>query len=295
MGFRVGEKLFEIETVFGDQTISPSGQTVVIEGSFGAEPFLVHVAAPALIAMLQAVDPAITNLPSMPVDALLACEAIASNLISRIEEATGEMIALHSLSLLRAGNRVSSGMLGASIASGGNQWPAGFEVGPRAASWLEGYAAANQHPAEKRISRQMAVCIGPVAMATEQVYRARPGAIVDCGVDPSADVRGILLRSDGSYWPISIEDEVIEVTGSLRGPVPMRAGTGSTIVSMRIGDVTLTPSERLRIEPGTRILVSRIPENLAELRVGSKALCHGELDVVEGTLAVRISATGAIA
>ncbi|MCB1457727.1 MAG: FliM/FliN family flagellar motor switch protein [Nitratireductor sp.] len=297
LGFRVGDRLFDIETIAGTTLPDTGGEIVMIAGLFGNETFRLGIELSALIAMLQAIDPEIRQLPRDPDDAVLACELVASGLFSRMENALGESVRL--ISLQRGAERAISAqlreLLPVTISSGGYQWWAGLQPGQGMAGIIEPFARANQHRDEKLIDRSMSVCIGPVAMATDQVYRARAQSIVDCGFDPSNDVRGVLIRSDGKYWPVVIDDEAIEITGNLRDGGLMRAGSGSTLVTIRIGEVTLSPSQRLKIEQGTRILVARIPGNQAEVMVGRKALCHGELDIVDGSLAVRIADWGGVA
>jgi hypothetical protein len=78
----------------------------------------------------------------------------------------------------------------------------------------------------------------------------------------------------------------------MQKPLAANPAKGTTLVGICIGSMELPHHERLSLAPGQRHTIERIPDNLAEFHVGNKAMMHGTLDVIGGSLVVHLTGTG---
>jgi hypothetical protein len=292
MTFRVGDRLFELETAPRPDE-GCRGPLILIEGRLGGEHFTAAVESGIAAALLQSCDEQLRRFPDGDVESALVAHVMLAGLVERIERGSGMQIEFDRVRTA-AELPVRSWLHLALRGAGLHSWVA-IAVGAQTALAIGRFAAANRHPGERAIAPRLSVRVGPVALATEQVHRARAGAAIDCGVDPSAEVRGVLQRSDGAFWPVVIDDEAVTIAGPMRPPLNPAAGPGTTYVTIRIGDVSIAMHQRIALQAGDRLAIARIAENMAEIHVGNRALAHGHLDLVEDSLVVQVSGAGGLA
>jgi hypothetical protein len=290
MSFVVGNCEFEVETAIAPARQAGPRGWMIAQGTISGEPFTFHADAAFVELMLGEFDPALTTLPGSAQDAALTLHVIFAQAIHRIEGTTSQVIDI--ASAVNSETLPDLPWLPVVLSGNHKQASAGLSAGPAACRILEAFAAQNLHPGERNIGKRLRVKIGPVAMSTDQVYRSRPGVTIDCGADPSTDVRGILQQSDGSYWPVNIEDEAVRITGPMQKPLATHPGKGTTLVGLCIGSLEMPHHRRLALGAGQRHSIRRIADNLAEFHVGDKAMMHGTLDVIEGSLVVHLTGTG---
>lgn len=291
MVFEIGSRRCEVETASGAGRRPGANGWTLVEGTLNGEPFTVFAGSGFFETLLLSWDGELRALPHHPADAALALEVVLEKIIRAIENRCSQTIDI--VSAVTVASLPDLPWLSVVIRSGTEMASAGISAGPNAGRILEAFTAQNIHPGERAFEKTLLVKIGPIAMSTHQVHRSRPGITVDCGADPSAEVRGILERSDGSFWPVSIEDAAVRISGPLQKPLSANPGKGTTLVTLCIGTVALPHFQRLLLGPDARLPVRRIPGNVAEFHVGRKALMHGGLDVVNGSLVLNISGDGA--
>ena len=69
-------------------------------------------------------------------------------------------------------------------------------------------------PHEKTVADHLDVRIGPIILSRQDIARLSTGQILDCGVQPTDQIRGLLLRSDDQFWPGFIDDSGIQISGN---------------------------------------------------------------------------------
>ena len=165
---------------------------------------------------------------------------------------------------------------------------AGFAGGAALMARTRRMVAASARPAESAIADRLAVAIGPIAIAAGRTAELIAGDLVDCGVDPAGDVRGLLCRSDGSFWPILIEGDQVVVCGPVQSPAAI-ATAKELLATLEIGSVELRARQRISLEAGDRIPFARAAANSARMRLAHGGEVAGGLELIDGVLAFRAS------
>jgi len=143
---------------------------------------------------------------------------------------------------------------------------------------------------EKRVSNDLQIMIGPIALDNHAFSNVTLGQFIDCGVQPSDTIRGFVWRSDDSYWPGFVEDEQFLISGKKAwidfGPARK---ADKTLVSLQFADANVTAIDRLTINEGDRVNVNRFENN--EVRIFANDVEHGfgRLLIHKGNLAVEVT------
>ena len=159
---------------------------------------------------------------------------------------------------------------------------------------IEGVVGLNSFPEDKIVEDRLIVHLGPVVVPSKQAYLARVGEMIDCGVEPSSTIKGVLMRSDRRYWPIYIEDELVEIAGELAGPIQMSNETTENVfVTFGLGEVSLSAHLRLSLSVGSKIQIQRIPNNGANIYYQARPFGQGHLSILGSNLSVTLDNIGA--
>jgi hypothetical protein len=287
--FAIGQQTIDIEPVpaVGHGW---SGDCLHCIGTLAGEPFVL-VMEPALAsALARSADAAARFPPASPRDAGLVLDHLLTPLIERIERAAGGELVLDSVEV--APPPPSYALLPARVRIGEATSMAGFAGGAALMARMGRMVAASARPAESAIADRLAVAIGPIAIAAGRTAELIAGDLIDCGVDPAGDVRGLLCRSDGSFWPILIEGDQVVVCGPVQSPAAI-ATAKELLATLEIGSVELRARQRISLEAGDRIPFARAAANSARMRLAHGGEVAGGLELIDGVLAFRASGEAA--
>ncbi len=154
---------------------------------------------------------------------------------------------------------------------------------------LKGVVEQNSAPEELKVSPTLTVHSGPVVVPSKKAYTTKVGETIDCGVAPNQNITGILMRSNGRYWPIQIDDESVRISGELSKPVNFSNTPNDRVyATFVIGTIELTAFQRRQIQIGTNIPVSRFSDNRTDVYFQNKPYAKGHLKIANENLAVEI-------
>lgn len=260
-------------------------------GSAGGETFAALLPPEAMLAITAMLDPEAVP-PSHPVDRALCIELALRKLVERLERELGGEIVIDEV--IEAGASLPDlSWLCLQVKTLGTDMTIRLATGPIAMRRLEAFAGANADPTERAVDRRLHVKIGPIVLAADDAYGLEPGITVDCGVDPSIEVRGMLERSDGSWWPVVVNNDAIEITGPMQKPAANTVGKGSVTLGVKVGYAELSAHRRMGLVTGAQVAMQRLEGNIAELCRSSVTVATGELDVIGGRLAIRVTSVDA--
>ena len=218
-------------------------------------------------------------------DAALVFEHIFSNKLGALEEAIGTNLALDKSTTVTV--PVIGTLLGLDIEFAGKSYSAAIQTDGAFATQINSSIEANSSPEESKISSELSIHFGPIVLASKVARQAKPGETINCGVAPNDLISGVLMRKDGAYWPIHVEDDAIEIIADLVKPDQnTRPQYDRVFVTFVIGTVELSAFERQQLAAGKQININRFENNHVDIFYQNKPFAKGHLKLVDGYLAV---------
>ena len=290
--FQVGSMRVITDTKDKAPSILPTGNWIQISGITGKGDFAIYVPAGFCKDLLNAgaADLKIEELEGA--DAALLFEHFLGERIAQLENLLGDEI--HLTKVVDVSTPVSGDLLGLEFDTGSNKHQGALQVSGSLHNWLEYAVGQHSSAEEKSLDPTMIVHLGPVVVPSRQAYLAGTGATIDCGVMPSDIIKGVLLRSDNRYWPIYIEDNAVQIVGDLVGPVDPNANTSDdhVFVTFGIGQVSLKPFERAKLQVGTQLSIDRYPDNGAHVYFQGSPYGKGQITLLGDNLGVKVNTIG---
>lgn len=288
---QIGTFFTEIITTDIAPNITPNGNWIRIIGHSNAGEFAIYMPSEAVGFILQLADDGLNIGKLEGGDAALIFEHMFTYHISMLESMLGAELSILSIEDVDA--PVTGEILGFEFDMEGKTHKGAVQVTGDLHYQLEKLVAPNSLPEEKNIDSRMIVHLGPVVVTARQAYLARIGEMIDCGVEPSSVIKGVLMRSDGRYWPIYIEDEQIEIAGPLAGPVQTSNETTDNIfITFGLGEASLSAFERHTLVEGSKINIQRLPNNGANIYYQTRPFGQGHLSILGSNLSVTLDSIG---
>jgi len=273
--------------------IQTDGSWTMLSGSAGQNGrFCLFVPGKTACKILELADPTIKFEKLLGADASLILEHVFSNGLVAIEETLDVELTFDQL-----GDVVKApleGLLGLQVDLEGERHDAALFIEGDLHDRLEYFTAERFDPLERDLDPLLEVHLGPVVLPAARALSAKPGETIDCGVSPSDTVRGVLMRRDGRYWPVFIEDDCVEIVGDLLGPVQISDGLEHVFATFVLAKVRLNAVERQQLVIGARIAVERLPDDGVELHYQASPYGMGSLTVFSGNLGVTINRVGPV-
>lgn len=292
LNIRIGSFATEIVTTNTPPLIQPNGNWIQIIGESNAGSFILYMQSDAAAFVLQLADNDLDITKLEGGDAALIFEHIFTDRLNRLEELVG--VGLSIISITDVDAPVTGELLGFEFDIEGNLHQGAVQIHGDLHHLFEGIIAPHSFPEEKNLDNRLIVHLGPVVVPARQAYLARIGEMIDCGVEPSDIIKGVLMRCDGKYWPIHIEDEQMEIVGELAGPVQTSNETTENVfVTFGLGEVSLSPYERQNLTPGSKVNIDRLPNNGANIYYQARPFGQGYLSILGTHLAVTLDSVGA--
>lgn len=292
LGIQIGTLSTEIVTTYTTPNIVPNGNWIHIIGHSNGGAFSIFMPSQAAAYILQLADENLNIEKLEGGDAALIFEHLFTYQISTLENLLGAELSIVSITDVDA--PVSGELLGFEFDIEGEKHQGAIQITGDLHYLCEKLAAPHSFPEEKQIDNRMIVHLGPVVVSARQAYLARIGEMIDCGVEPSSVIKGVLMRSDGRYWPIHIEDEQVEIAGPLAGPVQISNETTENVfITFGLGEVSLSAFERHTLSQGAKINIQRLPENGAHIYYQVRPFGKGHLSLLGSNLSVTLDSIGA--
>ena len=289
---QIGTFFTEIITTDNAPLITTNGKWIQIVGHSTIGEFSIFMPSQAAGFILQLADDDLNISKLEGGDAALIFEHLFTYHISMLEDMMGAELSITSIT--DVDTPVSGELLGFEFDIEGTKHQGAVQIKGDLHYQVEKLVAPNSFPEEKKIDGRMIVHLGPVVVTARQAYLARIGEMIDCGVEPSSVIKGVLMRSDGRYWPIYIEDEQIEIAGPLAGPVQISNETTENIfVTFGLGEVTLSSFERQTLVEGSKVNIQRLPNNGAHIYYQARPFGQGHLSILGSNLSVTLDSIGA--
>lgn len=292
LSLHYGDLRIAAETTEASPTIGVNGGWVQVAGTSSVGTFNLYLPAQICLLVLEAADPVLDIEELDGSAAALVFEHVVSQRLQQLEGVLGADLAIAKIAdVTRPVNEKTYGL---NLTHDGNTYPAAVAASGQLLEWLEIVTQQYSNPHERNLDETLTVHLGPVVVPNRQAYLARHGEMIDCGVKPSEVIKGVLMRKDGYYWPIFIEDNSIEISGTLAGPVVFaETDTDQVFVTFGIGSVKLDAVSRMGLAPGSRIDVERLPDNGANIFYQAKPFAKGKLALRGENLGVQIESIGA--
>jgi hypothetical protein len=291
LGFTCGDISIDLSTTSQAPNIQTNGEWIQVVGASSAGAFNVYLPAELCLTMIEAADNDIA-IDKLDGDlAALILEHILSEKLVELESVLGCDLAISNIADVQI--PVRDAVYGVDVFINGQTTKAGLSVSGQLGEWVEYVVSQNSNLEERQLDENMVVHLGPVVLPSTNAYLVRSGEAINCGVTPSDIIKGILMRSDGRYWPIFIEDTEIEIAGPLAGPIDVPVEkTEYVYVTFGIGGLALSANARARIETGSRFEVERLPNNAANVYYQTRPFAQGNLSVIGENLAVTLGQIG---
>jgi len=288
---QIGTFLTEIITTDTAPHITPNGKWVQIIGNSNAGEFSLFMPSEATGFILQLADDELNIGKLEGGDAALIFEHLFTYHMDMLENLLGAELSIISVEDVNA--PVTGELLGFELDIEGVKHQGAIQIKGDLHYQFEKLIAPNSFPEEKKVDAQMIVHLGPVVVTARQAYLARAGEMIDCGVEPSSVIKGVLMRSDGRYWPIYIEDEQVEIAGPLAGPVQTSNETTENVfVTFGLGEVSLSAFDRHTLVEGSKINIQRLPNNGANIYYQARPFGQGHLSILGSNLSVTLDSIG---
>lgn len=289
---QIGSFFTDLVTTFTAPNIAPNGRWIHIIGQSNMGAFSIFLPSEAAGFILQLADDDLNIGKLEGGDAALVFEHMFTYHMNMLEDMLGAELSIISITDVDA--PVSGELLGFEFDIEGTTHQGALQITGELHYEFEKLVAPNSFPEEKKIDNKMIVHLGPVVVTARQAYLARVGQMIDCGVEPSAVIKGVLMRSDGRYWPIFIEDEQIEIAGPLAGPVKISNETTENVfVTFGLGEVSLSVFERHNLVEGSKVNIKRLPNNSAHIYYQARPFGLGHLSILGSNLSVTLDSIGA--
>lgn len=288
---QAGELFTEIVTTNTPPQVSGNDQWIEIVGQSNAGSFSIFMQSDVVALLLQQADHTLNISKLEGGDAALIFEHIFTDKLNALENLLSVELSIASIADVEG--LVKGELLGFEFELDGNHHQAALQVRGELHNILEASVAHQSFPDEKNIDNKLIVHLGPVVVPARQAYLARVGEIIDCGVEPSSIIKGVLMRSDGRYWPIFIEDEQIEIAGPLAGPVQTsNEATDQIFVTFGLGETSLSAYDRQTLNIGSKVNIQRLPNNGANIYYQARPFGQGHLSILGSNLAVTLESVG---
>ncbi len=291
LSFQFGTLSASADPVDHAPVITQDGEWVCVEGSSSVGEFYVYLPLDAAEILLQAANEDLNTSSLNQADAALVLEHVFTHTMHQLENVLGADLKLDQFST--PAFPLPTELLGFEFQINGQVFEGALHVRGKLHEWFEYVVAQRANPDEKKLEARMIVHLGPVVLPSAGAYMARAGETIDCGVEPSAVIHGVLLRADKYYWPIYIEDNTVEIAGPLTGPVQFPENADDYVyVTFGLGEVSLTAFVRSQLDVGSRIEIERIPNNGAHVYYQTKPFAQGHLSILGQNLAVQLDEIG---
>ena len=292
LSIQIGSFVTEVITTNTAPQILPNGKWIKIIGDSNAGSFTIFMPSEAAgyILQLSNDDLDITKLEGG--DAALIFEHLFTYHMNILENLFGADLSI--ISIVDVDAPVSGELLSFELDIEGTLHKGALQINGELHHQVEYIVGQNSFPEEKNLDSRMVVHLGPVVVSARQAYLARIGEVIDCGVEPSSVIKGVLMRSDGRYWPIFIEDEQVQIAGELAGPVQMSNETTENVfITFGLGEVSLTAYQRHTLTTDSTINIQRLPNNGANVYYQARPFGQGHLSILGNNLSVTLNSIGA--
>ncbi len=269
--------------------VSPATQAAkyMITGHVGAGRFRVLVEKDFVDSILSDHDVNASTLSEDPLDRAMVFELFCLDLIERMEARTGDEVQFDEVQV--TSSEPAEGWLYLNCPALDRTPLIAIATDGRLAPVLKQFVAANRAPREHQYSNELSVSIGPVALPLGDCLALGAGDLLDCGFDPSGEVYGMLVRSDGCFWPVSIEGSLITVTGELQQPLPAPHAEVADAV-FQLGVLHLQHCVRRTIAPGMSFAFNQNEDGRTTMWLGPRKHATGAFEVHDESLFVLIDA-----
>lgn len=271
--------------------VHPDGNWVQLVGKGNRGSFCVYMPSTLCANLLEASNDSLDISRLEGSDAALILEYLFDSKIGTLEELFNDKFSF--IKLADVSVQVNSELFGIDVEVNGEVFTCALSFDQGLRDTFEVVCSKFAMPLEKNVDRKMIVHLGPVIVPARQAYLARKGEAINCGVMPSEVIRGVLMRSDGRYWPIHIEDEEVQIVGELAGPVTPPAEKSDDIyVTFGLGEVRIDAYTRANLVVGDRLNVIRLPNNNANVYYQARPFGQGHLSILGPNLAVTLERIG---
>lgn len=286
LSVNLGDRVAQFQTTARPTDRTLSGELVEVSGSMGEGQFAFVLQQSTFLTFLRFVDNSITELPKDADDLALIAQWLLTGIISEIEAATGWT---GTVDTVRPIDRAPSSMLLAlePVSAPGKDFIL-MGADRKLMAHLDGWTRNRADASIRNMSPELDVFVGPTLLPSEMVENLKPGQLIDLGIDPSGDVRGVLRRSDKSFWSVVVEDQGMSVRSALKAPLDPFPKPGLATALLRIGKTEIAPTDQIKLTSGHRARMTRLPGNTAALVFGGGYEYTGTLEVNHGSLCIRI-------
>ena len=276
-------------------SVVPAGVLESIKAQLSGETYSLVVYMPlAFIHAVHAASGSLADLDNMDEpDAILVLEQTFADPLEQIARLTGEYLQITTLepvSTIPVGDRDFQFTI---LDSQGRQHLCAVEIdGDLEARIIERIVPFSS-ASEKTVANALDVRIGPILISRDDLARVREGHIIDCGVQPSDIIRGLLVRSDNQAWPCHIEDAGVHITGACR-PLDFSSArkADASLVTLSFAGASLGPLDRLQLSEGSFVDLGRHEQNRVDIFANDQLVGIGHLVVEDGNLGVKVDQTG---
>jgi len=225
------------------------------------------------------------------IDAAIILEHIFTERLEALEAIFGQKLTFEYIEMVE---QVPAGSaLGFDVKVDAISYPAALTAQGQLFQALKQIVERNSNPQELELDPKMTVHFGPVVVPSKTAYQSAVGGTIDCGVTPNQNITGVLMRSDGRYWPVQIEDEVIKIAGELAPPVDFsKTQADRVFATFVIGTIELDAFQRGQIQNGTTLPVNRFADNKTDVYFQNRHYASGHLKILNENLAVQIDMVG---
>ncbi|PHP66486.1 hypothetical protein CSC94_14505 [Zhengella mangrovi] len=286
---QAGEALVQFET--RSDPVDGEGPFIVASARLGDEDLSLYSSQQLLVTVLRGIDEQIDGLPAEGPSLALVVEYAFADFRRLAETLTGQRLAVTDAHFAKA--LPQHPWLHLAAYPGDGLSGCGLAGGPALLSHLKAFASRFANRYERTLDPTLTIKIGPVMLPVGDLADAKPGTGIDCGIDPAGDVRGMVERADGYYWPCTVENNGVLLTGPLSPPPGGADAEGFAAAGIAIGEINLAPVRRAWLEAGHRLPMARFPNDGAFIRIGQQAPVPARLAAFDGSLGVRITGAGA--
>lgn len=291
LSFGIGEFHVQVETTSKAMPVTANGNWAEISGVASNDEFAIYLPTDFCKQLIEAGSPGLDTDALASPDATIILEHFLTPRLDQLENVFGKKISFTGIQ--KVTTPISNQLLGLKLHVNDDEYAGSLRVTGDMLDRLEAFADKNSSMDEKMLDPHMVVHLGPVVIPSSQAYLARSGASIDCGVMPSDTIKGVLVRKDRYYWPIHIEDEVIEIAGDLAGPIELTtAQTDHVFVTFGIGSMNLGAFERSSVQIGTRLPMDRYEGNRAYVYYQSMPYAQGHIALIGANLGVTVDTIG---
>ena len=274
-----------VETAARDTSAETDWRMVLLTGKAGGYDFAAALEIGLVNLVMQAQDPDLVLLPEHTEEAACLLEHILAPLVEVLESHIGISIGIeHALVVERLPQHEWLHLI---AGYGAENYRLVVAVPDNLQSWLGNFVHGNANGYEKAIEKRLSVRVGPVTLSRDLADNLSAGTCISTGLKPNGRVQGTLMRSDGRYWPVIIDDSSVKIDYDLM-PAMNLLEQHDIWACFEIGMVEMPHSTRIKIARGDSLDINRITGGATRIWLNGQPAGWGTFDLVGGVIAVRV-------